>query len=83
MRETINGYMWSFQLPINVKYLNTEDTSLTWAFQQCFQYEGLTMLVNMEPTMRLKLVKYADNNCINLKKQESKMKIDSLVPTTS
>ena len=25
------------------------------------------MLVNMEPTMRLKLVKYADNNCINLK----------------
>ena len=67
MRETINGYMWSFQLPTNVKYLNTEDTSLTWAFQQCFQYEGLTMLVNMEPTMRLKLVKYADNNCINLK----------------
>ena len=41
------------------------------------------MLVNMEPTMRLKLVKYADNNCITLKKQESKMKIDSVVPTTS
>ena len=67
MRETINGYMWSFQLPINVKYLNTEDTSMTWAFQQCFQYGGLTMLANMEPTMCLKLVKYADNNCITLK----------------
>ena len=62
-----NGYMWSFQLPINVKYLNTEDTSMTWAFQQCFQYGGLTMLANMEPTMCLKLVKYADNNCITLK----------------
>ena len=56
-----NGYMWSFQLPINVKYLNTEDTSMTWAFQQCFQYGGLTMLANMEPTMCLKLVKYLEN----------------------
>jgi len=35
----INGYMWSFQLPINVEYLSTEDTSLTWAFQQCFNME--------------------------------------------
>ena len=72
MRETINGYMWSFQLPINVKYLNTEDTSLTWAFQQCFQYGGLTMLANMEPTICLKLVKYTDSNCINLKNRSQR-----------
>ncbi len=54
-----NNYVWSFQLPLNLDYLNPEDTSLTWAFQQSFQYSGLTMCLNM--------AKYADNNRITLK----------------
>lgn len=61
-----NNYVWSFQLPINLEYLNTEDVSLTWAFKQSFQYGGLTMLANMKPDQCLNMVKYADNNCITL-----------------
>ena len=61
------GYMWSYQLPISVKYLNSTDVSMSWAYQQCFEYGGLTMLSNMASTMCLKLVQYADNKGINLK----------------
>lgn len=61
-----NNYVWSFQLPISLEYLNTEDVSLTWAFQQSFQYGGLTMLANMSSEQCLNMVKYADQKCITM-----------------
>ena len=55
------------QLPLNLNYLNTEDTAMAWAFQQSVQYGGVTMLTNMDSGKCLKMVKRAENNCITLK----------------
>lgn len=40
---------------------------LLWAFQQRFQFGGLTMSTNMDSDKCLKMVKHAENNCITLK----------------
>ena len=48
-----NNHVWSFSASFQPRLLNTEDTAMAWAFQQSFQFGGLTMSANMDSDGKL------------------------------